>query len=251
MVPASYDHYRFSAKELRDYFLKAYFALFVCAYVFYRNLPVALFAGALSAAGLGVYRKSLIEKRRNRIRTQFKDMLYSISSSITSGRHLKEAISDSLETVTLIHGEDAALAAEIRNMCRLMNETNCTAETALEDLAVRSGVKEIVDFTDVCVICQYTGGNLADMITKAVMLLTQNIELQREKDVMLSQKKLECRILALMPVLVTALINLAAADYLQVMYTTAIGRFIMTIALITNAGSFLWSMKMISSRVQM
>ncbi len=251
MVPSSYDQYTFSAKELRGYFLKCYCVLFVCAYVFYRNFPVALAAGVFSAAGLGIFRKSLIDERKNSVRAQFKDMLYSISSSITSGRHLKEAIEESLETVVLIHGEQAVLATEIRNMCRLMRETNCTAETALQDLADRSGIKEIADFTDVCVICQYTGGDLADMIAKAVMLLTQNIELQREKDVMLSQKKLECKILALMPVLVTALINLTAADYLAVMYTTLIGRFIMTMALFVNAGSFLWSMKMIGSRVQM
>ena len=251
MVPLSYDEYTFSAKELRDYLMKSYAALFICAYVFYRNLPFALAAGVFCAAGLGIYRKALIEERKNSIRTQFKDMLYSISSSITSGRHLKEAISESLETVVLIHGENAVLAAEIRNMCRLMNETNCTAETALQDLTERSGVKEIADFTDVCVICQYTGGNLADMIAKAVMLLTQTIELQREKDVMLSQKKLECRILALMPVLVTALINLTAADYLEVMYTTVIGRGIMTAALFVNAASYLWSMNMIGSRVQL
>ena len=251
MVPLSYDEYTFSGKELRRYFVKSYSALFVCAYVFYRNLPVALAAGACCAAGLGIFRNSLIEERRNKIRLQFKDMLYSISSSITSGRHLKEAIEESLETVVLIHGEHAVLAAEIRNMCRLMKETNCTAENALQDLSDRTGVKEIADFTDVCVICQYTGGNLADMIAKAVMLLTQNIELQREKDVMLSQKKLECRILALMPVLVTALINLTAADYLAVMYTTVIGRGIMTAALFVNAASFLWSMNMIGSRVQM
>lgn len=251
MVPSSYDVYILSAKELRGYFLKTYGVIFLCAYVFYKNLAIALIAGLFSAAGLGVYRKSLAEERRNQIRLQFKDMLYSMSSSITSGRHLQEAIGDSLETVTLIHGEDAILAAEIRNMRRLMNETNCTAEDAMQDMADRSGVKEIADFTDVCVICQYTGGNLADMIAKAVMLLTQNIELQREKEVMLSQKKLECRILALMPVMVTAMINLASADYLSVMYTTVIGRLIMTAALSVNAASFLWSMKMIESRVQM
>ena len=77
------------------------------------------------------------------------------------------------------------------------------------------------------------------MISKAVDLLTQNIELQKEKDLMLMQKKLESRILAVMPVAVTALINLASSDYLETMYTTFTGRIIMTIALAGTVGSFL------------
>ena len=251
MVPSDYGRYKFSVKELESYLIRSYLVMFVCAYVFYGNLIFSLIVGLLCVGGLGVYRKLKVEERRNSLRLQFKDMLYSMSSSITSGRHLKEAIEDSEEAVSLINGSDAILTREIRHMCRLMQETNCSAEDAFRDLAVRSGVKEIMDFSDVCMICQYTGGNLADMISKAVMMLTQNIELQREKDVLLSQKKLESRILVMMPVLLTALTNLAAPDYLESMYTTLIGRFIMTVALLSNLVSFLWSMKLIGSRVQM
>lgn len=66
---------------------------------------------------------------------------------------------------------------------------------------------------------------------------------------MLSQKKLESKILAVMPVALTAMINIASADYLAVMYQTFAGRLIMTAALIGTAGSFVWSTKMTDSQV--
>ena len=56
-------------------------------------------------------------------------------------------------------------------------------------------------------------------------------------------------LLAVMPVAVTALINLASSDYLETMYTTFTGRIIMTIALAGTVGSFLWSSWMIHADV--
>ena len=249
-VPSDYSVYNLSKAELRDYFLKAFSALFICGYVFYGSFIAALTAGTLSAAGLKAYRKALADRRKSELRVQFKDLLYSVSSSVSSGRHLNEALEDSESAVELIHGYDSILAAEIRNMCRIMRDTNCGEDVVLTDLSKRSGIQEIADFTDVCLTCKYSGGDLTRMISKAVYLLTQNIELQKEKDVMLSQKKLESRILAVMPVAVTAMINLTSGDYLSMMYTTFTGRVIMTVALAGTVGSFLWSSHMINGEVK-
>ncbi|MGI6206507.1 MAG: type II secretion system F family protein [Anaerovoracaceae bacterium] len=183
------------------------------------------------------------------LRIQFKDMLYSISSSVSSGRHLKEAIIDAEAPAALIHGGDSMIVREIRNMKRIMTETNCSEDVVFTDLAKRSKIREIADFTDVCITCKYTGGDLTAMIDKAVLLLGENIELQREKDVMLSQKKLESKILVVMPVALTALVNLCSADYLAVMYQTFLGRIIMTAAFLGTAGSYLWSSRMINAQV--
>lgn len=249
-VPADYSSYVLSGEEKRNYFIKAVLSLFICGYVFYGNIFAAVAAGALSLAGLKTYKKALAEKRRGRLRNEFKDMLYSVSSSVSSGRHLNEAIEEAESAVALIHGSDSILAAEIRNMIRVMKETNCSEDTVLIDLSRRAGIREISDFTDVCLTCKYSGGDLTKMIGKAVYLLTQNIELQKEKEMLLSQKKLECRILAVMPVAITAFINIASADYLTMMYTTLAGRLIMTVAMAATVGSFLWSSRMINSSVQ-
>ena len=249
-VPSDYSVYHLTASELRDYLIRASLALFICGYVFYGNLIAAFVAGVFSLSGIKVYKKSLADRRKSALRVQFKDLLYSVSSSVSSGRHLNEALEDSERAVALIHGRDSILAVEIRTMCRVMRDTNCTEDVVLTDLSKRSGVREIADFTDVCLTCKYSGGDLPGMISKAVYLLTQNIELEKEKEVMLSQKKMESRILAVMPVAVTALINLTSGDYLAMMYNTLTGRIIMTIALAGTVGSFLWSSQMIHADIK-
>lgn len=244
MLPADYNIYRLSPGELKNYLILTGMILFISGYVFYQN---AVFSGLMSLCsifGLPWYRRMLADRRKNELRLEFKDMLYSVASSVTAGRYLPEAIEESYNAVSVIHGENSILAKEIANMVRQMKDANSSDEAVLTDLAIRSNVQELMDFTDVCLTCRKTGGDLGRMMIRAVSLLTQNIEIQKEKEVLMAQKKLESRILAVMPVAVTGFIDLSSNDYLTVMYTTAAGRILMTVAFIGTAFSFLWSMKL-------
>ena len=231
LLPENYDIYRLSGSELQNYFTITVLVIFCTGYVFYRSVPAALVMCLLSVAGLPHYRSMLADRRKNMLRLQFKDMLYSVSSSVTAGRYLPEAIEESYDAVSLIHGSDSILAIEIKNMVRQMKEANSSDETVLRSLAERSCIREITDFSDACSTCRRTGGDLNRMI-------------QKEKEVLMAQKKLESRLLAGMPVAVTGLINLSSSDYLDVMYDTALGRILMTAAFAGTVFSFLYSMKM-------
>lgn len=244
MIPEDYDRYKLSGRERRDYLLVSMSLLAVCGYLYFANWTVAAVLAATSFLGIPAYKKTLAEKRKLILRNQFKDMLYSISSSISSGRHFGEALADSERAVVMIYGEDCLLAREIRNMKRIMRETNCSEETVLRDLAERSHVREIIDFNDSCAVCRTTGGNLNSMVMKAVNVLTQSIELEKEKEVLLSEKRLESRILSFMPVIVIALINLMSADYLEAMYSTTGGRMVMALSFALTAGSAIWCMRL-------
>ncbi len=244
MIPEDYNRYKLSARERRDYLLVSMSVLAICGYLYFASWTVAGVMAASALLGIPMYKRSLAEKRKKILRNQFKDMLYSISSSISSGRHFGEALADSESSVTMIYGDDCLLAREIRNMKRIMRETNCSEENVLKDLAERSHVREIIDFNDSCAACRTTGGNLNSMVMKAVNVLTQSIELEKEKEVLLSEKRLESKILSLMPVIVIALINLMSSDYLEAMYTTAMGRLVMAMSFGLTAGSALWCMRL-------
>lgn len=244
MLPEDYDIYILSRREKQNYFTITMLILFSAGYVFYKSVTVALIMCIFSAAGLPFYKRMLADRRKNALRTQFKDMLYSVSSSVMSGRHLPEAIEGSYNAVTLIHGEESILALEIKNMIRQMKQANSSDETVIKDLAERSKIREINDFADACATCRRTGGDLNRMIFHSVNLLSHNIEIQKEKEVLMAQKKLESRMLAVMPLIVTGFINMSSSDYLDCMYTTFTGRILMSAAFAGTVVSFLWSMKM-------
>ncbi len=245
-VRADYDNYVMGGRERRRVLLAGILGSVVCGYLYFHSYAAGAVTALCSIFLLPVYKRMKADAGKNDLRLQFRDFLYSVSASVNTGRSLEEAMEDAYGMLIMIYGEKSCMAEELKRMIHVIRDTNCSAEPLLRDLAERSHIHEISEFVDVCVTCRRTGGDLASLIAKASDIITQNIELTREKHVLLSQKRLESRILALMPPAVIFLINMSSSDYLSLMYTTAEGRLIMGISLLGTAGSFLWSFRLIS-----
>lgn len=241
-----YDLYEMKPDERKKILLLTALSAGLCGYLYFHSLFAGMIFIVFSLFIIPVYKKLRAENQKQELRVQFRDFLYSVSASVNTGRSLDEALEDSCEPMMMIYGERSPLVLELAHMAHVIRDTNGSAETLLKDLARRSHIEEIGEFVDVCTTCRKTGGDLASLVGKASEILTQNIELRSEKHVLLSQKKLESRILALMPPAVILLINLSSSDYLGIMYTTLEGHMIMALSLAATLGSFLWSFRLIS-----
>lgn len=244
--PADYDIYTPEPGERNRVLILAAAFSCLCGYLYFHSWIVSAAAGLLSVMVLPVYKKIKINERKNDLRLQFRDVLYSVSASVNTGRSLEEALHEAYDPVVLIYGEKCHMAGELFRINLIIEETNCSAEPLLKDLAKRCHIDEISEFVDVCTTCRRTGGDIGALIGKASSIITQNLELAREKHVLLSQKQLESRLLALMPPLIIFFINMSSSDYLTLMYTTLEGRLIMSASLVCTLGSFLWSFRLIS-----
>lgn len=244
MVPEDYDVYIPEPKEIREFFAGSVSVLIFLGYVFYSRLIVSVVLSLLSFVGYRYYIKSRVHRRKNELMIQFKDMLYSVSASVNAGRHLGEALADSEDTLIMIYGYDCLMAREIRHMKLKMSEVNCSEEMVLMDLSDRTHISEIADFAEVCIMCRKTGGDLAGVIYRAAENLCEKIDLKRERDVLMSQKKLESRILAVMPSVVICIIRFTSSGYIDVMYDTPEGLIAMSAAFAANIFSFVWCIRL-------
>mgnify|MGYP000362610807 CR=1 FL=1 len=232
-----YNEYALSKKERASF--AAGFVSFLClpGYVFYESLLPA-------AAGLFAYRKE--ERfyrnykagcRKNALLLQFRDFLYSLSSSFATGRHMTEAIQEAGENLREIYGENSDMAAETESMLRRIRETGATDLEVLADFSARSHLEEAEDFTQVFRACRETGGNLVAAVNKAATVIGEKINIEREIKTMVAQKKLEGRIITAMPAVIIFFLQLMSADYLDVMYQTLAGRILMSAALGLTLGA--------------
>ena len=89
----------------------------------------------------------------------------------------------------------------------------------------------INDFVNVYVICRSMGGDLERIITHTTEILTDKMAIDREIRALTAQKKVEGRIISLMPFLMLLMMNLFSYSYVEPLYTTAAGRILMTAAL--------------------
>ena len=112
-----------------------------------------------------------------------------------------------------------------------MVENKESDKVLLRDLAVRSGSEDISDFVQVYITCRNMGGNLEKIIGHTTEILTDKMNIDRVIRTITSQKKVEGRLISAMPLIMLLMLNIFSFSYIEPLYTTLLGRILMTGAL--------------------
>lgn len=226
-----YSVYVLSPREKIRFLAIGYICTFAVVYLFYHSIWLSLAAGILPVFVLKHYSSFLADKRKELLLSQFRDMLYSVSASVAAGRHLGEALEDSLESLSLMYPEDSPLMQELNSMVRNMKDNNLHDVKLLFQFAQRSHCEDIQNFAEVCLTCSQTGGDLMEALRNTIEVLADKMDIEKQISAFTAQKRLEGKIITAMPVAVIICLDLFSPDYLDVLYTTLAGRLIMTLAL--------------------
>lgn len=234
-----YSVYVLSLKEKFRFLAIGYICSFAVAYLFYHSLYLSAVAGLVPVLLIKRYSIALAEKRKAFLLIQFKDMLYSLSSSVAAGRQLAEALDESLESLRTMYEENTPLVKELDYISRCKNENKQSEDKLLLKFAQRSHCEDIQNFTEVCITCRETGGNLMEVLASTCEILNDKMSIEKEIKTLVAQKKLEGKIITVMPLCVIIFLNIISPDYLQVLYSTFAGRIVMTLALAGMATAYL------------
>lgn len=194
-----YNQYNLSAIERIKYISIASVVLLAIGYLFFQNIIISILLCGFSLFYPGMKRKSLIKKRKHILNMQFKDALYSLSSSLSAGRAVEGAFKAILGDMKILYPDENTF---ITNEFELINrkvENNDTIESALQEFAARADIDDITNFVDVFVICKNTGGNLIEVIKNTSNIINQKIEIRNEIDLMIAEQKYSQKILSIMP----------------------------------------------------
>lgn len=226
-----YMNYDLSNKEKYGFVLGGYGCIFVILYLFYHSLFFSLAGGMLIFCFTGKYRAWKAEKRRTLLITQFKDLLYSMTSYTAANLQLSEALEGSLSSLKLLYDEQSPLVMELNCMVRNIKENKENDVRLLKDFAGRSHCEDIENFVQVYSACIITGGDLEKVLKNTIEILMDKITIDKEIRTLTSQKRFEGNIITAMPLIVIMFLNVFSPDYLEPLYVTVPGRLIMTGAL--------------------
>jgi len=244
-----YDIYIMSSKEKIFYFLIAAIALFVLGFVFYQSVIISLLICPFGLFYPKMRTREIITKRKSKLNLQFKDMLYSLSSSVGAGRPIEAAFRDILRDLSIIYpSEETYIIKETDYIVRrlAMNEP---VEVILEEFSVRSHLEDVQSFVNVLKICNRKGGNLVEVIRNTSQVINDKIEVKNEIETLLSQKRFEQKILSVMPVALIVLLTLTQGDYIAPVFNTVLGRVVMTVAIVMIAVGYLISKKIMDIKI--
>ena len=243
-IPESYIYYELNYNERIRYLIVCGLGLMTIAYLFYHSIILSLLVSCVAYPGLSRYRSHLAEKRRKLLKEQFRDVLYSISASVSTGRQMPEALLEAEQSMKLIYKEDSLIVLELNNMVKRLNEYRESEEEILKDFALRTGIEDISDFVDIYLTCRETGGDFIRVLTKASEIIMDKITIEKEIRTITVQKQFEAKILTAIPLIILLFLQLVSPDYISAMYEGIKGRLLMTLALSSLGFSYFWSMKL-------
>ena len=214
-------------------------------YLFYHSLLASALLMLAAVPGERFYRSHMAKKRRDRLLEGFRDLLYSISGSVSAGFKMPQAIGLAAEELSAAYGPDSDIAEEAADMDRRYRESHAQVPEMFEELSQRSGLPEIAQFSAACSVCSQCGGDLEDVCMRSASLLLDKLEFRAEVSSMIAEKKLDIAVLTAMPVCILFFLNMSSPDYLDLMYSGLKGRLIMSFCLLLIAAAMALGLKIV------
>ena len=244
-----YRTYHMTGSEYLFTVLSVMIVVFAVSYIFYRSLLLSALLLPLAFLYPKKRAGQLAEKRRDVLKMQFRDMLYALSSSLMAGKPIEMAFRTARDDLEVLYPDpETPMIREIDILLRKMT-MNETVESALADLADRSQIEDIDSFCNVIITCRKTGGNLVDIIRNTTSILGDKLEIRNEIDILLAQRKFEKKVLNVMPIFLIVILSMVANDYIEPVFTTMVGRMVMTAAIVMILLSWLVSDKIMKISV--
>ncbi len=194
-----YHIYEMSRNEKAAAFFIGLAAGILVVYIFFRNLPVGLAVGVIAGIRIQpLFRKYLLEKRKQELLLQFKDLLETLTASYSAGSNTRDAFCDAIGDMSDIYGEESDIVLELQIITAGMN-SNLNIEELLNNLAQRSGLDDIESFANVFEVSMRQGTNIKDIVSSTRQVINDKIDMEMQIKTLLTSNKNELNIMLVMP----------------------------------------------------
>ncbi|MCR2802344.1 type II secretion system F family protein [Paenibacillus soyae] len=235
-----YTEYTLSGRELAFAAAAGSVVIYAAFYLIYQSAAISLAAAVLGLLTPRWRRQALLERRRSRLKLQFKEALYSLTSSLAAGRSLENSFRGVLEDMKLLYSDSGAdMLKEFQIICHRLDNFD-PLELALRDLDERSRIDEMTQFVDALTTCKRSGGDLLEVMKRTSTIIGDKLTVEGEIKILLAQKRLESRIMMAVPFVFLGFLGFAAPDYMAPLYS-GLGYALLTFLFVLLLGCF-WLM---------
>jgi tight adherence protein B len=234
--------------EMIGYMVLGFLITCFFSYLFYDHYLPALFALPLFYPFRRLLQKKLLERERRKLNLQFKDALSSLAASLHTGYAVENAMREARKEMVLLYGSDAVMVGELSEMLRQMG-IGKTVEDVWDAFAARSGIEDVANFAQVFRIAKRNSGGLVSIIDVTAETIGDKIDTEREIQTILQAKRYEQMIMNVVPLLMILYMRMGNGEFMSVLYTSWLGRGLMTGCLIVYLVAYKIAEKIVSVRV--
>ena len=176
-------------------------------------------------------------ERKQEIAQEFKDAMQVVTTSLVAGYSMENAWREAEKELLERYGEHALVGKEFEKMNASVR-LNMPLEQLLLSFAKESGVEDIVTFAEVFSFAKRGGGDFVRIIGTTTRHMRDKVEIMQEIDTVIAAKKMEQKIMNVVPLGILFYFNMASPDFLAVVYGNLLGVVVMTVSLTAYVGAF-------------
>jgi tight adherence protein B len=220
------------------------FVVWLC----YRSAAALPLAGVIAAVYVRMKKGELGRKRQQLLHYHFRDFLSSLHVALLAGYSVENAFGEALSDMVLLYGKNSLIVRELTRIVKGL-KNNVTLEKLLNDLGERSGNPDVEEFAQVFAVAKRSGGNMTQMIADTVGVIGERLTVENEIDVLLSAKRMEARIMDVVPFFIIGYVGLTSPGFFDVLYHNLTGVAVMSGCLGVWLFAWLLSEKIIAVEV--
>lgn len=215
------------SKEYIYAVLQSIALIIMLAYLFYDSVWAVF---ALLPLGVWYFLdwiKNCCQKKQIDFREKFQESMKLMATSLKTGYSVENAIRETEKELRQLYSENSRICKEYSRM-RYELDMNRTAEQVLTAFAERVQQEDAQDFVIVFSAAKRAGGDSISILKNAVKMISEKIEVEQEIQVMLAAKKLEFRIMCIVPLGLVFYMRFTFTEFFDVLYGNLLGNILMT-----------------------
>ena len=174
-----------------------------------------------------IERQKKMKQRQKTFASQFKEGMVILASSLSAGYSIENALAASTRELATLYGKEGLITGEFAYMVQQIR-LNRPVEQLLEELALRSGLEDVQNFSEVFSVAKRSGGDLSGIMRHTADMIRDKMQVKEEIATLTASKQFEQTIMNLIPFFIVFYVEASSPGFFDQMYGTGLGRLMMS-----------------------
>jgi tight adherence protein B len=228
--------------------LKGIALLLAVGYLFYGKIIYGIFLMPYLYVYYGNSKKQYVRRVQDDKIRQFKDGMMALNSALSAGYSIENSFREALGELRVLYGRQAHIVKGFEQIVHKL-AMNGNVEEALKKFAEDMDVEDARYFAEVFCYAKRSGGDMTAIIRKTTENLNGKLEVKREISTLITGKRMEQKVMNIVPFAIILYIRMAAGEFIQALYGNTAGVLVMTGCLGVYVLSIRWAEKIIDIEV--
>ncbi|WP_155830729.1 type II secretion system F family protein [Butyrivibrio sp. AE3009] len=208
--------------------------------LFYDSWTAVIFVSPVILIWVFLQRKRRRERDIRLVGIQFKDAMQSVATAMKAGYSVENAFLEAGKDMELLYGKKSLICMYLQKIYKGI-KNNIPIEKLLYSFGEESGNTDIQDFAQVFAVAKRNGGDMTRTIERTIGIIASKVEVEKEIEVLISAKRMEARIMNIVPFFIIIYVSITSRDFFTPLYHNLFGIMAMSVCMVIYVAAYLMS----------